>query len=124
MFTAEPTTANAAKMIIEGSHGLGEIVVSGAVIPDNWTVDASQWTIIDRRIAPQAGATADGGAVPAGTGCLTDDEVLAVARVGKLVEKHFGKPQDIEWAVDRDSLGDPVFILQTRPETFRIDFRF
>jgi phosphoenolpyruvate synthase/pyruvate phosphate dikinase len=124
MFTAEPTTANATTMIIEGSRGLGEIVVSGAVIPDNWTVDASRWTIIDRRMAPRAGAAADGGAVPADAGCLADDEVLAVARVGKLVEKHFGKPQDIEWAIDRDSPGDPVFILQTRPETFRIDFRF
>jgi len=124
MFTAEPTTADATRMIIEGSRGLGEIVVNGAVIPDNWTVDATQWTIVDRRTAPQAGAATDGRAVPADTGCLTDDEVLAIAKIGKLVEKHFGKPQDIEWAIDRDSPVDPVFILQTRPETFRIDFRF
>jgi pyruvate, water dikinase len=120
MFTAEPTTANASRMVIEGSAGLGEIVVSGAVIPDNWTVDASDFTVVERRLAPAAPGRGSG--TP--TACLTDEEVAAIARVGKLVEKHFGKPQDIEWAVDRDSPGDPVFILQTRPETFRIDFRF
>jgi len=112
MFTAEPTTADATRMIIEGSHGLGEIVVSGAVIPDNWTVDASTFAISDRRIAS------------GGPGCLSDEEVIEIAKIGKLVEAHFGKPQDIEWAVDRDAPVDPVFILQTRPETFRIDFRF
>ncbi len=41
MFTAEPTTADANTVVIEGSWGLGEVVVSGAVIPDNWTVDAT-----------------------------------------------------------------------------------
>jgi pyruvate, water dikinase len=119
MFTAEPTTANAAIMVIEGSAGLGEIVVSGAVIPDNWTVDASGFTIAERRIA----ASPDSDGEPA-AGCLSDDEVLAIAKVGKQIERHFGKPQDIEWAVDRVSLSNPVYILQARPETFRIDFRF
>jgi pyruvate,water dikinase len=116
MFTAEPTTADASKMIIEGSRGLGESVVSGGVIPDDWTVEATGgegagFSIADRKIAGE-------------TPCLSDEEVLAIARVGKQIEKHFRKPQDIEWAIDRDSPGDPVFILQARPETFRIDFRF
>jgi pyruvate,water dikinase len=113
MFTAEPTTADASRMIIEGSAGLGEIVVSGAVIPDDWTVDAAGFTVTERKIAPGFAQ-----------GCLSDDEVIAIAKVGKLIEKHFGKPQDIEWAVDRDGPSDAIFILQTRPETFRIDFRF
>ena len=52
MFTAEPTTADASRMIIEGSHGLGETVVGGGVIPDDWTVDASGFTIVERKIAP------------------------------------------------------------------------
>lgn len=112
MFTAEPTTADATRMIIEGSRGLGEIVVSGAVIPDNWTVDAGISAICNRSIASK------------GQACLSDEEVIEIAKVGKLIERHFGRPQDIEWAVDRDSPGNPVFILQTRPETFRINFRF
>ncbi len=117
MFTAEPTTADASRMIIEGSWGLGEIVVGGAVIPDNWTVDASQFAIADRRISscpPEAEQR----------GCLSDEEVLEIARIGKEIEAHFGKPQDIEWAIDREALSSPVYILQARPETFRISFRF
>jgi pyruvate,water dikinase len=130
MFTAEPTTADASRMIIEGSAGVGETVVSGAVIPDNWTVDAASFTIVDRRIAARAIASAPAGAAAVAAesdtaaACLTDEEVLTIARIGKMIEKHFGKPQDIECAIDRDSPSDPVFILQARPETFRIDFRF
>jgi pyruvate,water dikinase len=112
MFTAEPNTADATRMIIEGSRGLGEIVVSGAVIPDNWTVDASIFAISDRRIASE------------GQECLSDEEVIEIAKIGKLVEAHFGRPQDIEWAVDRSLPSNPVFVLQARPETFRINFRF
>ena len=124
MFTAEPTTADATRMIIEGCRGLGEIVVGGAVIPDNWTVDATEFTIVDRRIAP--GAPGDGLSSEAGESCscLLDEEVLELARIGKRIEAHFGRPQDIEWAIDRGAPSDPVFILQTRPETFRISFRF
>jgi pyruvate,water dikinase len=123
MFTAEPTTANASRMIIEGNEGLGETVVSGAVIPDNWTVDAREFAVVERRIAPQADGVASLGA-PGCTGCLGDEEVLEIARIGKLIEAHFGRPQDIEWAIDRDARVSPIFILQARPETFRIDFRF
>jgi pyruvate,water dikinase len=134
MFTAEPTTADATRMIIEGSRGLGESVVGGAVIPDNWIVDATQFAIVDRTIAPRPPGDAPARDVPADgaqsseeneqQGCLLDQEVLELARVGKLVEAHFGKPQDIEWAIDRGATGNPVFILQARPETFRISFRF
>jgi pyruvate,water dikinase len=123
MFTAEPTTADTTRMIVEGSEGLGEIVVGGAVIPDNWTVDATGFTIVDRRVAPRAGHGPSAIAC-SGQGCLSDEEVIAIARVGKLIEAHFGKPQDIEWAIDRSAPSDSVFILQARPETFRISFRF
>lgn len=113
MFTAEPTTADATRMIVEGSRGLGEIVVGGAVIPDNWRVDATEFAVVDRRVAPTSQQA-----------CLDDDEVIELARIGKRIEAHFGKPQDIEWAIDRDAPSDRVFILQARPETFRINFRF
>jgi len=113
MFTAEPTTADATKMIIEGSWGLGEIVVSGAVIPDNWTVDATEFAVVDCRVA----STGQGA-------CLFEEEVIELARIGKRIEAHFGKPQDIEWAVNRSLPSNPIFILQARPETFRINFRF
>lgn len=132
MFTADPTTADATKVLVEGSRGLGEIVVSGAVIPDNWTVDATTFTVLERRLSPApapAGSGRDGaalageGAAAAPGACLADDEVVEIARVGKRIEQHFGKPQDIEWAVDRSLAPDGIFILQARPETFGINFK-
>ncbi len=49
---------------------------------------------------------------------ISDDEVIKLAEIGKKIEKHYGRPQDIEWAVDRDvSAPDNIFITQSRPET-------
>jgi pyruvate,water dikinase len=124
MFTAEPTTADANTVVIEGSWGLGEVVVSGAVIPDNWTVDAQALKVVECRPSPTSRGAAAGSADEAGqTTCLVDDEVVEIAKIGKRIEQHFGKPQDIEWAVERGPHAS-IFILQARPETFRINFRF
>jgi pyruvate,water dikinase len=50
--------------------------------------------------------------------CLTDEEVLELAKGGKKIEQHYGEPQDIEWVIDKDlSLPDSIFFVQTRPET-------
>jgi len=50
--------------------------------------------------------------------CLTDEEVLELARLGKKLERHYGIPQDIEWTIDRDlPFPGNVFFVQTRPET-------
>jgi pyruvate, water dikinase len=49
---------------------------------------------------------------------LIDDEVTELAWMGKQIEKHYGRPMDIEWAVDKDlPAGGNIFILQARPET-------
>jgi pyruvate,water dikinase len=49
---------------------------------------------------------------------LTDDEIKAIARLARTAEKHYGCPQDIEWAVDADLPdGENVILLQSRPET-------
>ena len=49
---------------------------------------------------------------------LIDEDVIELARVGKLVEKHYGKPMDIEWAIDKDMpAAGRVMIVQSRPET-------
>ena len=124
MFTADPTTADGNRIIIEGSCGLGEIVVSGSVIPDNWTVDATSFTIVDRTLSPGPGRDASASRPGESAPCLSDAEVVDIAKIGKRIAAHFGKPQDIEWAIDRSLPADPVFILQARPETFRINFRF
>lgn len=50
--------------------------------------------------------------------CLSDDEIINLARLGKAIERHFGQPQDIEWAFDKDiKPPDDLFILQSRQET-------
>jgi pyruvate,water dikinase len=134
MFTAEPTSADASKIIIEGTYGLGENVVSGAVIPDNWVVDATKFEIIERKVLPKTvehksdpaiGQTSSPDATDSGQiACLTDEEVIELAKTGKRIEQHFGQPQDIEWAVDSDLSLNNIIILQARPERFRISFRF
>jgi pyruvate,water dikinase len=47
--------------------------------------------------------------------CLEPAEVAALAELGRAVERHYGRPQDVEWAIDRD--GNQLFLLQARPET-------
>jgi pyruvate,water dikinase len=50
--------------------------------------------------------------------CLSDSEIIELAKVGKMIERHFGQPQDIEWAFGKDiEPPDSLFILQSRQET-------
>jgi pyruvate,water dikinase len=117
MFTAEPTTADTSRLTLEGSWGLGESVVSGSVNPDVWLVDRTKFAVIDRRTSP-----GPPGSPELQMGCLSDEEVLELARIGARVEQHFGAPQDIEWAVDSEPSENKFYVLQTRNEKFSIRF--
>jgi pyruvate,water dikinase len=132
MFTAEPTTADSSKLVIEGTWGLGESVVSGVIIPDCWVVGKTTLEIIERKVSPKP---AEHKLHPE-TGkassfdithdrqelCLSDEEVIELTKTGKRIEQCFGSPQDIEWAVDSELPNNNIVILQTRPEHFRISF--
>ncbi len=129
MFTAEPSTADNSKLTLEGSWGLGEKVVSGSVIPDIWMVDRTRFEIIDRRtnpappeIRPQLEDRGSSHDLERQLGCLSDGEVIALARLGAQIEGHFGMPQDIEWAVDSEPSDNKFYVLQTRDEKFSIRF--
>jgi pyruvate,water dikinase len=129
MFTINPVTGNADEIVIEGNYGLGESVVSGAVNPDDFVVDKNSVKIKERRIAkktiqyirdPSTGKTIhldvpeDKQKVP----CITDEEIQKLAELAKLIEKHYGKPMDIEWAIDQDlPFPRSIFVVQARPET-------
>jgi pyruvate,water dikinase len=130
MFTLNPVTGDLSKIVIEGNYGLGEAVVSGSVTPDDFVVDKTSMKIVERRLAKKTvqyirdlktGHTvheevpADIQELP----CVTDEEVIRLAKLGNRIEKHYGKPQDIEWAIDRDIPSAPqnTFIVQSRPET-------
>jgi len=130
MFTAEPTTADSSKLVIEGIWGLGESVVSGAVIPDYWVVDKTMLEIVERRVSPkpaernlhlEATKALSSDTIPdRQEGCLSDEEVIELTKRGKSIEQYFGSPQDVEWALASDLPGDSIVILQTRPEHFRV----
>jgi pyruvate,water dikinase len=129
MFTINPVTGNRDEIVIEGNYGLGETVVSGIVNPDDYIVDKQVVTIKERRMArktiqylrdPKTGKTVhlDVPEDKQKTPCVTDEEVLKLAEIAKLIEKHYGKPMDIEWAIDQDlSFPKSMFIVQARPET-------
>jgi len=129
MFSINPVTGDSNQIVIEGNYGLGESVVSGAVTPDEFIVDKRTMKIVERRIAakkimyvrdPATGKTVhvDVPAEKQNQPCLKDEEVLKLAELAVKIEQHYGKPQDIEWAVDSD-IGFPenIFIVQSRPET-------
>jgi len=129
IFTLNPVTGDTSQIVIEGNYGLGEAVVSGSVTPDDFVVDKTSMRIVERRLAKKTvqyirdlktGHTVHE-EVPAEMQelpCVTDEEVLRLAELAKRIEKHYGQPQDIEWAIDRD-LSSPksMFIVQSRPET-------
>ncbi|QOJ78077.1 phosphoenolpyruvate synthase [Infirmifilum lucidum] len=129
MFTLHPVTGERDKIVIEGHWGLGEAVVSGKVTPDEWVVDKRTMQIIQRNIVekrielvrdPQTGKTVEREIEPSRRNApsLSDEEVLRLAELAVKIEQHYGRPMDIEWAVDRDlPFPESVFIVQARPET-------
>ncbi len=129
MFTLNPTDGDLSKVVIEGSWGLGETVVSGSVNPDKFTVDKVMMETTERTISakhvecfydPQKGEIvhADVEKDRQCTCCLETEEVKELARIGKGIEEHYGRPMDIEWAIDRDlPFPENIFIVQARPET-------
>jgi pyruvate,water dikinase len=129
IFTLNPVTGDTRHIVIEGNHGLGEAVVSGSVTPDDFIVDKVSMKIIEKRLSkktvqyirdPQTGKTvhADVPVDKQEQPCVNDEEILKLAELAKRIEQHYGKPQDIEWAIDRDiPFPANVFIVQSRPET-------
>jgi pyruvate,water dikinase len=149
MFTLHPVTGDEKVAVIEGSWGLGESVVGGKVTPDEWVVDKESMKIVEEKINkktfmitfdPEKGKNvhlrwdeklgkwvAEEGETAAPLAkiahpdkpALTKEEVLKLAELAKLIQKHYGRHMDIEWAVDSDlPFPSNVFITQARPETF------
>jgi pyruvate, water dikinase len=125
MFTRSPTTGDRSVITIEGAWGLGSAVVGGEVTPDRWVVGKITGEISVRDISTksiQHAPLAAGGIESIETpeelrnvACLSDEELQALRHIGRQVERHYGRPQDIEWAIERDT--HQVLLLQSRPET-------
>ena len=124
MFTRSPLSGDRSVITIEGTWGLGSAVVSGQVTPDRFVIakitgEISVRDISDKHVqhVPAAG----GGVEEIETAehlrrepCLSDAELSELKEIGRRVERHYGRPQDIEWAIDREGR---IFLLQSRPET-------
>ena len=136
MFTLDTESGFRDVVFITSSWGLGELVVQGAVNPDEFYVHkpmlaAGKPAILRRRLgsklqkmtfAAEASAgkslrTEDLPAEERDRFSLSDDDVLQLARIGCLIETHYGRPMDIEWG--KDGLDGSLHVLQARPETVR-----
>jgi pyruvate,water dikinase len=127
--TLDPSTGDRTRIVIDASWGLGEMVVSGLVTPDNFTVEKVLEQIVSRNISDKhvelVGDATAGMAIEREVDasrrnmqCITDAEVLAVARLAKRLERQNKCPQDVEWAIDSDLPdGENLMALQSRPET-------
>ncbi len=125
MFTRSPISGDRSVITIEGAWGLGSALVSGEVTPDRWVVAKITGEISVRDISDKAIRHAQS---PAGgveerpveeslrrEPCLSDLELDSLRGIGRQVERHYGRPQDIEWAIDRHT--QQILLLQSRPET-------
>jgi len=124
MFTIDPSTGRADWIVIEGSFGLGEAVVSGSVSPDRYIVEKKTMATVRREVRAKdlAIELAEGGgttrrqlsAEESMRATLGDEEVRQLAELAVRIERHYGAPQDTEWAFDADG---KVWMLQSRPVT-------
>src|SRR5439155_895983 len=91
---ASPVPTGIADAVTEAVRGLGEQLVSGAVNPDHFVVNTRSGAVLERR-----------------GDILSDGQLREIAALGARIEEHFGRPQDIEWAIDR---GGKLWIVQSR----------
>lgn len=127
--TLDPLTGDRSKITIDSSYGVGEMVVSGQVTPDNHVLDKVVLAVVSETIGDKHAELvpddASGQLVEREVDgerrrrrCLTDAELVAVATLAKRAEKHYRCPQDVEWAFDADlPPGEDLLLLQARPET-------
>lgn len=123
-FSADPVSGRRGIAVVSGVYGLGSSLVSGECDADTWRIDRAgvivEEAVADKRIAHRADPGSPEGVrsteVPpeqSARPCLTPDQVRAVADLARRAARHFGRPQDIEWAIEDNTL----YLLQSRPIT-------
>ena len=129
MFTISPATGDLSTISIDANWGFGESVVSGECTPDHFLVNKITMEIVRKNISPKECIytlnpethSVERHDIPperSENQCIVDEDVIELAKVGKLIEKHYGKAMDIEWAIDKDMPDTRrVMIVQSRPET-------
>ena len=132
MFTLDTESGFKGVVLINAAYGLGEYVVKGQVTPDQYYVfkdglKKGLKSIISRKLGSKevklvyskSGGTKQEKVLMAEQQkyCLTDNEVLQLAKWGVIIEEHYGRPMDIEWA--KDGINGKLYIVQARSETVR-----
>jgi pyruvate,water dikinase len=129
MFTLNPATGDPSTISIDANWGFGESVVSGECTPDYFLVNKVSMEIVKKNISPKECIytvnpethSVERHEIPperSQNQCIVDGDVIELAKLGVLIEKYYGKPMDIEWAIDKDMPGaGRVMIVQSRPET-------
>jgi pyruvate,water dikinase len=132
VFTLDTESGFRDAVFVTASYGLGEMVVQGAVNPDEFyvhkpTLAARRPAILRRNVGSKAIKMiyAEGGSDPVATVpvddaerglfCLTDEQVEELARQAMSIEAHYGRPMDVEWALD--GVDGQIYVVQARPET-------
>jgi pyruvate,water dikinase len=125
MFTRSPTTGDRSVITIEGAWGLGSAVVGGEVTPDHWVMGKITGEISVRELSekkikhvPLAAGGIEAVSVEEElrrVACMSDAELQSLRSIARQVERHYGRAQDIEWAVDQHN--GKILLLQSRPET-------
>ena len=123
LFTSDPSTGDRGHVVVEGAFGLGEVVVSGQVEPDTYVLAKDGPRLLQVRIGhkthkliPGAGGTVQRVELTEAEGTarvLSEEEAVALARLGLEVEAHYGAPQDVEWAIANGE----TYLVQSRPIT-------
>jgi pyruvate, water dikinase len=129
MFTCNPVSGDPSTIAINASWGLGEAVVGGEVTPDEYRLSKVTGEVLRERVSEKL---VEYVAAPDGDGtvrrevpperqnrpCLSERDLRTLVDVARRVERHFGAPQDIEWAIARAGASPAnLFVLQSRPVT-------
>nr|WP_267956333.1 phosphoenolpyruvate synthase [Halomonas sp. MCCC 1A17488] len=134
MFTLDTESGYRDAVFVTASWGLGETVVQGSVNPDEFyvhksTLAAGRPAVLRRNLGSKLIKMVYGSDASAGKSvstvdvplkdrarfCISDEQVMALARQAVTIEEHYGRPMDIEWALDGDD--GELYIVQARPET-------
>lgn len=123
MFSLDPDSGNTNFVFINGSWGLGDYIVQGKVNPDDFYVLKATKTLISKKLGSKKAmeVRSKSGVKHKVTPqslrkkfCITDKEVIQLAKYCMDIEKHYKRPMDVEWAKDQSG---KLYILQARPET-------
>jgi len=122
MFSIDPVTNDKDRIIIESVWGLGEMIVQGSVVPDTYAVQKGTFAILSKEISDQGmqltrkGQKTEEIKVPEkkkDVQKISNEEIVALAKLASKLQEHYYFPQDIEWAKE----GKNLYIVQTRPVT-------